>query len=427
MVEHEPEDDADGEGGAGQTHEHPQDGRVVRGRRQGLGDGGAEGVGEEVHRLHKRLHRRRRLGVGVFQTGHRGENLRQTDEHVGGRLDGNVHLVAGSDPIDDGGIAAGVFIAGAGGVDQVLHDRGVHHGQGGDDEAQGDTRDGAEGDAQTAQQGVDQGLQDGDEHDDGDGVKVLHQVVGNAVALHLTGLGDKVARELTIHDPVDRVEAEDTAGDESALELVDEMVVPRHGAVATVGGLPGGLGGIHVAVDDHDPQGLERVGDDGSLRRAHNVELASEHEHQGTTREHAQTEQVAGPEADVALHVRRGQQRERSQVNTTVEDHVDTLDGERRVDDDALSLLRGRDSHLLPLVLVRNQRSNVTLDTTGSQTDNQDGDDEASQTSAVLESRRDGCADQDEQTDHVDDREQHDGLVFAQVLISDNGTNDGSH
>lgn len=443
VVEDDPEDDTGHERGAGQTDEHPHDGRVEGGGRQGLGERGAEGVGEQVHGLHEGLHGGRGLGVGVLEAGDGGEDLRHTDEHVRRGLDGDVDVVAGGLAVDDGEVAAGRFVTGAGHVDEVLHDGGVHHGQRGDDEPERDTGDGTEADVEAAQQGVHESLEQGNEDDDGDGVEVLHQIVGDAVAVHLAGLGDEVTRELAVDDPVDGIEGEDTAGDESPLELVDEVVVPRHNARVAVLGLPRRLRGVHVAVDDHDPQRLEGIGDDGSLRGADDVELAADNEHRGADREHAQTEQEPGPEADIPLHVGRGQQRERSEVDTAVEDHVDALDGQRGVDDDPLTLLGGGHGHLLPLVLVGNlglsasvgiqteqaayQRSNVTLDTTSSQTDDQDGNDETTQTGTVSQRRGNRRADQDKQSNQVDDTEENDGLVFSEVLIGNDGTDDGSN
>lgn len=44
--------------------------------------------------------------------------------------------------------------------------------------------------------------QNRNEDQDRDGVEVLHEVVGHAVAFHLRGLGDEVARELTVADPL---------------------------------------------------------------------------------------------------------------------------------------------------------------------------------------------------------------------------------
>lgn len=428
VVVHQPEDDTGNERSASQTHEHPHDGRVIGSGGQCLGQSGTEGVGEQVHGLHERLHRRRSLGVGILQSRHRRENLRQTNEDIGRRLDSNVHVVAGGGPINLRRSTSGVLVAWPSGVNEVLNNGGVHHGQGGNNETQGDTGNRTETDAQATQQGVDKGLQDGNEDNDGDRIKVLHQVVRDSVTLHLAGLGDKVAGELTVNDPVDRVETEHTASNQRTLELVNEVVVPGHvGPGTVVGRLPAGLGSIHVAVDNHDPQRLEGVGDNGALGRANDVVLAAEDEHHGTDSEHAQAKQITGPEANVLLHVRSGQQRQRSHVDTAVEDHINALNRKGRVNDNTLALLGGGHGHLLALVLVGNQRSNVTLDTASSQTDDQDRHNEATNTGSMVKSRGDGRANQDEESDQVNDTENHDGLVFTEVLISDDGTDDGGN
>ena len=329
-----------------------------------------------------------------------------------------------------GGVTQRLAVAGTGGVDQVLHDGGVHHGQGRDDKAKGDTGDGAEGNLQAAHDGVHNRLENGDEDNDRDGIEVLHQIVGDTVTVHLSGLGDEVTGELAINDPVDGVESEHAAGNQGTLKLVDEVVVPGQGDLSTrtVLGLPAGLGGIHVAVLEHDPESLEGVGDDRALGRTHDVELATEQEHRGTGSEHAQAKQVSGPEANVLLHVGSGQQRQRTQVDTAVEDHVDTLDGQRRVDHNPLAGLGdGLKSHLLALVLIGDQRGDVTLDTTGTQTNDQNGHDEAGQTRTVLQRDRQGRQDQNQETDDVDSTEDNDGLVLAKVLIRNDGTNDGGN
>ena len=375
-MEHGEEDDTAYAGCTGKTGEHPHDGGIVGGGSECFGESGAERVREEVHGLHEGLHAGRCFGVCVLETGDRGENLRQTDEDVGRGLDGDVNSVALGFSVDLGGRAQRFAVAWTGVVDQVLHDSGVHHSKRGDDEAKGDTGDRAEGDLQTAHQGVDAGFENGNENDDGDGVEVLHQIVGNAVAIHLTGLGDEVAGELSVDDPVDRVEGEHAAGDQGALQLVDEVVVPVDRGRTIVFGLPGGLGGIHVAVLHHHPDGTESIRDDGALGWANDVELAAENDHQGTDHEHTETEKIGWPEVDVQLHVGSSEQGQRTEVDASVEDHVDTLNCQGGVNDDALALLGGGDGHLLALVLIRNQRSHITLDATGTQTNDQDGDNE---------------------------------------------------
>lgn len=88
-MEQDPDEASGQERRDGQTDEHPQDLGVDGDGNEGLADGGAEGVGQQVHALDETLHARRRLGVRVLETRDAGENLRDTDEHVGGGLHGN--------------------------------------------------------------------------------------------------------------------------------------------------------------------------------------------------------------------------------------------------------------------------------------------------------------------------------------------------
>lgn len=63
----------------------------------------------------------------------------------------------------------------------------VGHCQGGEYEAEGYASDGPEGDADFAEGRVDEAVDDGDEDYDGEGVDVLHDVVGDAVEFHCAG------------------------------------------------------------------------------------------------------------------------------------------------------------------------------------------------------------------------------------------------
>lgn len=181
-------------------------------------------------------------------------------------------------------------------------------------------------------------------------------------------MSNEVARELTVDDPVDGVDAEDLAGNQSTLDLVHKLVIPFHDLGVAVLLLPRGLGCVQAAVLDHDPDAPEGIGDNTTLRRTDDVELLAEDEDDQTSAEHAEAEQVGGPEADVELHVRSGQERQTAEVDAEVEDHVDALDGDGGIEDNALSGGKGRNGHLAALVLIGDQRSDVGLDTTGTNT-----------------------------------------------------------
>lgn len=95
--------------------------------------------------------------------------------------------LSGAGCVVNRGIAERSVVARASAVDEVLDNGGVGHGQGSDPEAKSDTVDGREVDLELAHQRVDEAVQNGDEDDDGDGIEVLHKIVGNTVSLHLAG------------------------------------------------------------------------------------------------------------------------------------------------------------------------------------------------------------------------------------------------
>jgi hypothetical protein len=93
---------------------------------------------------------------------------------------------------------------------------------------------------------------------------------------------------------------------------------------------------------------------------------------------HAQAHQIRRPEADISFHVGRCQERQSSNVDAAIKDQIYTLDCDRGVDYDTLtSLGNGFDCHLLPLVLICNQGTNIGFDATSTDSNYQDRSDEA--------------------------------------------------
>lgn len=168
-----------------------------------------------------------------------------------------------------------MLVARARAVDEMLHNRRVHHGQRRHGEADHDSADGLEGDAVLAEHRVDQAVQDRHKDNDGDRVKVLHQVVGDAVPAHLQRLSHKVVGELSVHNPVDGIEGEDLARRQGSRELVDKVVVPRHRLGDAMLAQPGLFRCVHASVSDHDAHRFERVRHDASLRWSVHIHLAS--------------------------------------------------------------------------------------------------------------------------------------------------------
>lgn len=239
MVEQEEEDKGSDDTGSGNTSVHPDELGVLGHGDQGLGDGRAKGVGEEVQTLDKRLHAGGSLGVGVLETGDGNEDFGQTDKDVGRSLDGNVHVVGQSLAVDVGGVTLkGALVARAGVVDEVLDNGSIAKAHGDPDETEGYSGNGSDLNAGLAQGGVHEHLEERGEDENRDGVKVLHKVVGHAVAVHLAGLGNKVRGELTVANPEDGVKDKDLAGTDGTLQLLDKVVVPDNRLGLAVGSAP---------------------------------------------------------------------------------------------------------------------------------------------------------------------------------------------
>jgi hypothetical protein len=321
VVEQNPDNATSNERRTGKTSKHPLDLGVNDKRVESLGDGRSESVGEEVHGLDEGLHARWGFCVRVLESSDGSEDLGETNEYVGTGLRSNVDVVTLVNAINQVSVAVnGMEIARTGPVNVVLDDAGVNHGQRCDPESSYDAVDGREVNPVLAERGHEPLVDNGQEDDDGDGIEILHQIVGNTVEAHLAGLGDEIVGEVTVDDPVNGVEGEDLAGNKSTFDLFDKVVVPHENLGLAHTGLVRWLSSIHLAVLDHQPDNTEGIGNDGSLRRSDNIDLATEDEDEQPDEEDAETEQVGGPEVDVALQVRGSEQRQRSGVDAPVED-----------------------------------------------------------------------------------------------------------
>lgn len=206
MVEEEEEDNGNDETGGRNTSVHPDEVGVLGNGNKGLRDGRAEGVGEEVQTLDERLHGGRGLCIGVLETSDGNEDFGQTNKDVSGRLNSNVDVVGQGRAVNGASSAVeGALVARTRIVDEALDDGGIPQAERDKDETHGDTGNGANIDASLAERGVDEKVKNRGEDEDGDGIKVLHEIVGHAVAAHLTSLGDEVGGELAVTNPEDGV------------------------------------------------------------------------------------------------------------------------------------------------------------------------------------------------------------------------------
>jgi hypothetical protein len=160
VVEQEPEHHSRASSKDRNADIHPLNLRVDKHRDQSLVKRRAKSVGEQVDTLHERLHRRRRLGVCVLETGDGDENLSQADEDVCGCLDGDVDVVRQLGlAVHAGRACSRGVVTRACGVDKVLDNGGVGHANGREAESDADTHDRAKLDSSTAKDWVEDSVQ----------------------------------------------------------------------------------------------------------------------------------------------------------------------------------------------------------------------------------------------------------------------------
>ena len=92
-----------------------------------------------------------------------------------------------------------------------------------------------------------------------------------------------------------------------------------------------------------------------------------------------------------------------------------------RIDDGAFSSLLDLDGHCAALILVCDQGSDVGLDATSTKANDDDSCDVSSEGMASGDRRGKGGRPQNQKTNPVDSGEDQDGVVFAKILISDDG------
>ena len=96
-------------------------------------------------------------------------------------------------------------------------------------------------------------------------------------------------------------------------------------------------------------------------------------------------------------------------------------------EDDSLSFLVGGDCHLLASVLVRNERSHIGLDSTSSNTNQNNGSDEAPSASSIHDRIGKRRGKQYKETDNVDQGKNHDCVISSKILIGNDCACDRSH
>ena len=170
-----------------------REGHSEEGADAGHGDG--EGVDDGAHAL-------RGLIVRVFGSRGEAEHFCHATDGVDGHLQEHGNVVREASVVRCRARERRVVARGAV-VDELLQTGRVGHGDGQEEEAEGDAGGGAEVDAFAAEPGVDAFLDEGIEDDARDRVDGFDGVVGNARVDHLAGLGDEVVEGLVQAEPVE--------------------------------------------------------------------------------------------------------------------------------------------------------------------------------------------------------------------------------
>lgn len=386
VLEAEPEGNTTGESNAGNGGVVPDQVRVLRDGGESLANGGRDGAHEQVHGHDERLHVLGSLGVGVLVRGDVGKDLGKTNQDVGERLSPDVDGSRAAvllNTIDDL-LATGVVTAGAHLVDVVLHDSGGNHGQGSEHETESHTLDGSEGNADLAQQRVQNVINDGNHDDDGDGVQVLNDVVGDTVTLKSSSLHGQVAGHLVVGQEEDGQEEEDLAGHQTTADLINPGVIVGEPRRALGNGNVGGLGGVPVNLEAGgtlagEEEHLQELGQNGASGRRQLVVLLLRPQDNGGKHEHAGGDDESLPETLKLLNVDHTDLTGHgTNVDTEVEVEEDTGVGDGRVDDDTLALA-DLNAHAGILVLLSQQGRDVGLEETSTNAETQETDDEGSE------------------------------------------------
>jgi len=164
---------------------------------KGLADGGGDGGHEQSKSRNERSHVLGGLGETVFEGRDGSKDLGQGNQDVRGGLGPNV---------DRGGavVTAGMSATGRSFIDIVLDDAGADHSHRAHPETGGNLLKGGETNAALPEEGVQDQIAERNEDDQGKGVQIGEDVVGNSVKRHGSSLRGQVVVDLIISDPVER-------------------------------------------------------------------------------------------------------------------------------------------------------------------------------------------------------------------------------
>lgn len=173
----------------------PHEQRIITQAHERLGQCRRERIHEQRHRLHEGPHILRRLHERILQRGDIRKDLGYRTKHIRHSLhpDRDIRMQTVLIQTLIRGMAAWIPA-----VDVELRNCGSNHRTRSDQEAGCYALEGRELDADPAEEGVEYPVHDGDEDDQGKGVEVVDDVVGDAAEVHCCCLGGEVVEHLIV-------------------------------------------------------------------------------------------------------------------------------------------------------------------------------------------------------------------------------------
>lgn len=209
--------------------------------------------------------------------------------------------------------------------------------------------------------------------DNGDGVEVVEQIVGDTVSPHTGGEGVGSSTEGTVVDVVDGKEEEDTASLEGTADILNELIIIVVNLGATSSSAHAGLGNFpeSLAADGLEPtvreavtKNAEDIAQIGTARRLLDKSGVKVPQKRRKQKVKNGRNQVGSPVADKLGQIGSGDTKAGTDVDEKVEPQHDAVEGLLRVDNDALAILLDNVSNLVG-GLVHDGGRNVGLELGG--------------------------------------------------------------
>jgi hypothetical protein len=433
--EAEGEDERSDEKGNRQGDVWPDQERVGNDGREGEGNGVGNSLGKEADRVDESLHPSRGTGVGQFVGGNVHENLTDSRQDVQGNLPCDAN---GGD-----GVASRCLVtARRSGVDLCLDDSGDDHVGTVKEETNAHSRHGLERVAHLLTEWVQTPGDDGSSNDDGEGVEVVHDVVGNVVKNHRSRHVVLLITNTAVTQTIDRDKEEDVTGRQGLTDLLDKQVVPEDfgGVNVTVRLLDvGRLGKVPESVsaleDGPESTSLEkffedevRLVGDGALWWGLVQALVADNEYD--RHEHVDDSGLkeGQPETNETFRVRGGDSEETTDVDTPVEDKQVSSHSCLGVKNDSLTSLEGSEDRSFDGRLVTKKWAEGGLDETGSEGEDHEGNDKGCKrlgNRTRIDNTRKGGNDEQHVSESTDGGTDANGLEPTPFRVGDNTTKDG--